>query len=177
MTVLSDVAVHTFFGVWKSGYLSWTLMPNMIDSLQTNSGDFLEMCLGDWRAPLAQEREASCLGPILRGVLQLLDEWLKVAFIVKIVGIDGGVTGKISCASNIAALWYRGVELRVIGCKVRGNSGQMVERIEGIRVGVCQGDRAQRHQERRKSIHVGIYNHRRASPPRLSPNLLDEHES
>jgi hypothetical protein len=33
--------------------------------LQTDSGEFLDMGLGDWCAPLAQEREASRFGPIL----------------------------------------------------------------------------------------------------------------
>lgn len=99
------------------------------------------MGVGDRRFPIAEEREASCFGPILSGILQLLDEWLEVAFIVKIVGVDGSMTDKISCAGDIAALWYRGVELRVIWCKVGGNSGQMVEGIEVIRVGVCQSDR------------------------------------
>jgi hypothetical protein len=99
------------------------------------------MRLGDWRPPIAEEREASYFGPILCGILQLLDEWLEVALIVKIVGVDGGMTHKISCAGDIAALWYRGIELRVIRCKVGGNPGQMVEGIEVIRVGLSQSDR------------------------------------
>ena len=75
------------------------------------------------------------MSPVLRGIAQLLNEWLDVALVVKVVGVDGSVTDEVGCSGDIAACWGSRVDGRIMGSEIGGDASEMMEGVE--LVGCC----------------------------------------
>jgi hypothetical protein len=64
--------------------------------------------------------------------LQLLHQRFKIGLIVKVIGVNGGMTDEISSSSDIAALWRGGLKRRIMRCEVRCDAGRVFKGVKMV---------------------------------------------